>query len=77
MPEGGWRCERRDIELPEATQREGCSLHLYHPDLIPGDQVDAGEDWVEYQMRPDGAVWRNDATASPLRSTTTAQGAQP
>jgi hypothetical protein len=56
--EGGWRCERYGKPLSEADQRTGCSRHLYLPPLVPGEQVDAGEDWVEYQF-PDGARWRD------------------
>jgi len=69
-PDGRWLCERRKLIIGEKTQREGCSLYLYHPDLVPGKPVDSGDDWIEYEM-PDGSVWRNEATPQPI-----AQGAQ-
>ena len=56
--EGGWHCVRHDKALSEADQRTGCVRHLYLPSLIPGQQVDAGEDWVEYQL-PGGDRWRD------------------
>ena len=42
--------------MSEADQRAGCDQHLYVPDLVPGEQIDAGTDWVSYQF-PDGGVW--------------------
>lgn len=54
--EGGWWCERHERALSEADQRAGCDQHLYIPDLVPGEQIDAGTDWVSYQF-PDGGVW--------------------
>jgi hypothetical protein len=56
--EGGWQCEREERPLSEAEQRTGCKHHLYIPDLVPGEQVDAGADWVEYRL-PDGRLWRD------------------
>jgi hypothetical protein len=55
---GEWHCARWNKGLDVAAQREGCPAHLFIPSLIPGDQIDAGDDWVEYQM-PDGSVWRD------------------
>ena len=54
--EGGWWCERHQRALSEADQRAGCEQHLYVPDLVPGEQIDAGTDWVSYQL-PGGGVW--------------------
>jgi hypothetical protein len=54
--EGGWWCERLERALSEADQRAGCDQHLYIPDLVPGEQIDAGTDWVSYQFS-DGGVW--------------------
>jgi hypothetical protein len=54
--EGGWRCERHERLLSEADQRAGCDHHLYLPDLVLGEQIDAGTDWVSYQL-PGGGVW--------------------
>ena len=56
--EGGWHCARHDKALTEVDQRTACDKHLYLPSLIPGEQRDAGEDWVEYVL-PDGNHWRD------------------
>ena len=48
--------------LAPAEQRRACERHLYIPDLVPGDVVDAGEDWVEYRIQGDG-IWVNGARA--------------
>ena len=53
---GGWHCARFDGALPAADQRQGCGHHLYIPDLVPGEQIDAGDDHVVYR-RPDGSLW--------------------
>ena len=58
--EGGWHCGRLDRMLDGAAQRAGCGKHLFVPDLVPGEVVDAGEDHVVYRM-PDGTQWVNDA----------------
>ena len=50
------------IFLPESRSGQECrpasarSKHLYLPSLIPGVQVDAGQDWVEYVFA-DGDHW--------------------
>ena len=54
--EGGWWCERQQRALSDADQRAACEQHLYVPDLVPGEQIDAGTDWVRYQL-PGGGVW--------------------
>lgn len=56
--DGGWHCARHDKPLTTAEQRDACSLHLFIPSLIPGQQTDAGADWVEYRL-PDGNLWRD------------------
>ena len=58
--EGGWTCARLDQGLDLDTQRQACGRHLFLPDLVPGEPVDAGDDHVVYRMR-DGATWINDA----------------
>jgi hypothetical protein len=60
--EGGWHCARWDQALGDQEQRAACARHLFIPDLVPGDVVDAGDDHVVYRMR-DGATWVNDARA--------------
>jgi hypothetical protein len=55
--DGGWRCERHHKTLSDADQRRACDFHLYLPPLVPGQQVDAGVDWVDYQFP--GGRWRD------------------
>ena len=58
--EGGWHCARHDHRPNSTDQRIACSKHLFIPDLVAGDVVDAGEDFVSYRMK-DGSNWVNDA----------------
>lgn len=58
--EGGWHCARWDEPLDDAAQRRGCAKHLFVPDLVPGEVIDAGDDHVVYRMA-DGGTWVNDA----------------
>ncbi len=61
--EGGWTCDRFGT-LDEETQRRGCSLHLFIPGLVPGEQVDADPEHgtVTYRM-PDGTLWKDGDAA--------------
>ena len=61
------RRSRADGTAPAGTRRSApessapaCARHLFIPDLVPGEVVDAGDDHVVYRMR-DGATWVNDA----------------
>ena len=56
--EGGWHCDRHQKPLSEVDQRTGCEQHLYLPPLVPAAQVDAGEDWVDYEFS-NGVRWRD------------------
>jgi len=58
--ERGWHCARHDRLLAPAEQRAACSKHLFIPDLVPGEVIDAGDDIVTYRMA-DGSTWSNDA----------------
>ena len=60
--DGAWTCERQRMPLSPDQQRQGCAAHLYIPDLIHGEQIDAGEDWVSYALR-DGSEWRDGVPA--------------
>lgn len=55
--DGGWSCEKHGA-IDTATQRIGCSQHLFIPGLVPGEQVDADIDrgTVTYLMA-DGNQW--------------------
>jgi hypothetical protein len=59
--ENGWHCARWDAPLSVEEQRQGCPAHLYIPSLVPGEQEDAGGDWVSYRM-PDGSIWTDGVT---------------
>ena len=60
VEDGAWHCARRDRLLSPAEQRQGCPNHLFVPDLIPGEVIDAGDDWVAYRML-DGGIWKDGA----------------
>jgi len=60
---GGWHCARYDRALAVVDQRRGCDYHLFVPDLVSGEVVDAGDDYVAYRL-PDGAFW-TDGRAAP------------
>jgi hypothetical protein len=57
---GVWKCEKHEQILTTDMQRQGCADHLFHPNLVPAEQVDYGEGWVEYKLR-DGTIWKNQA----------------
>ena len=50
--EAGYRVEQEDVEK-----------HLFVPDLVPGEQIDAADDRVSYRM-PDGSVWIDGEVAA-------------
>ena len=56
----GWHCARHDRMRTSVEQRAACERHLFIPDLVPGEVIDAGEDFVAYSMS-DGTTWINDA----------------
>ena len=68
VAEGAWHCARHEHPLPRRDQQSGCGAHLYIPDLVPGEQHDAGDDWVSYRL-PDGSTWRDGAvpTSTPTQ----------
>jgi hypothetical protein len=57
-----WRCERFGKRLTVEDQKAGCPAHLYLPELVPGEQIDAGDDWVEYRLA-NGTTWRDGVAA--------------
>ena len=56
--EGGWRCEKHRQMLSKPEQERGCSDHLFVPDLLPGEVIDADDNSVEYCLA-DGTTFRN------------------
>lgn len=61
-----WICERFSKELSVEDQKAGCPAHLYLPELVPGEQIDAGDDWVGYRMA-DGSTWRDGVAAEAVK----------
>lgn len=55
--QSGWHCDLHDKSLDVDEQRTGCSEHLYLPQLVPGEQIDAGINWVEYRIGDQ--LWRD------------------
>lgn len=55
---GVWNCARFSKPLTLDEQKQGCPAHLFLPDLVPGEQIDASEDdeTVTYRLI-DGRVW--------------------
>lgn len=64
--DGRWHCARHNCDLSRADQESGCGAHLYIPDLVPGEQLDADPvaEWIEYVIE-DGVIWRDGAEATP------------
>jgi hypothetical protein len=56
--EGAWHCAKHDSTISDREQRLGCDFHLYIPSLVPAEQIDAGDGWVEYQLS-NGQLWRD------------------
>lgn len=52
MPDGTWHCAKWDKILDDQS---GCDAHLYIPALVPGKVIDAGVDFVKYEI--DGKEW--------------------
>lgn len=52
-----WHCEKFGKVLTVDEQRAGCHAHLFLPDVVPGEQIDAGDDWVAYTLYRDGSRW--------------------
>ena len=46
--EGDWYCEARKISLKKRRQRFGCDQHLFLPELVPAELVDAKQDKLTY-----------------------------
>ncbi len=57
---GQWLCSPVERPLIFDAQKAGCTAHLFIPDLVGGEQVDADPEgmWVEYRLR-DGSLWRD------------------
>ncbi|QYU70329.1 PD-(D/E)XK nuclease family protein [Leptolyngbya sp. 15MV] len=62
VAEGTWHCAKFGFTPARRDQHAGCGAHLYIPDLIAAEQIDAGADWVSYRL-PDGQEWRDGLAA--------------
>ena len=58
-----WLCEKHGKTLSVVEQKAGCPSHLFTPDVVPGQQTDAGDDFVEYRLR-NGETWRDGVAAA-------------
>lgn len=63
---GVWQCSPTARAIPSGDQRAGCTSHIFIPDLVAGEQVDAAPNgtWVEYRL-PDGTLWRDGQGGAP------------
>ena len=62
-PGGIVNCVFHGTTLSYIEQQAGCNSHIFLPDLVPGEQIDAGHRWVKYVLS-DGQEWTDghDAT---------------
>ena len=60
--DGQWYCDRHEKELSFDDQLSGCPNHLFIPDLVPGEQVDAdtSAETVTYELG-NGQTWIDGA----------------
>lgn len=55
--EDGWTCEKHGWrQMSAEQQRQGCSAHVYHPDMVPGTASSSDGTTVTYKM-VDGSTW--------------------
>jgi len=70
--EGNGHCSRFEKPLRPKSQSQGadCPAHLYLPDLVPGEQIDAcaESETIKYQM-PDGTEWTDGVITSQEQTT--------
>jgi hypothetical protein len=64
--DGEWRCDLSGLAIDRDKQALGCKSHLYIPDLVPAEQIDASEadNTVTYRL-PSGETWVDDGGAFP------------
>jgi hypothetical protein len=48
--DGGWKCAQFGHELSRDDQEAGCKDHRFLPDLVAGEQIDAGPWGVTYRL---------------------------
>jgi len=59
LPDGEWMCGLQNKTITVDEQRAACGEHLFNPHLMPGQQTDAGDGWIEYTL-DNGKVIRNE-----------------
>lgn len=59
--DGEWRCTKFGHNLSKTNQEAGCVEHRFLPDLVPGEQVDAGEWGVSYRTKAGEWIDRGQA----------------
>ena len=64
--DGEWRCSPTGAALDLDAQKRGCKAHLFLPDLVPGEQIDAdeSENTVTYKLAT-GAEYVDGRDAKP------------
>ena len=56
--DGRWSCAKHGPEIPTDFARKGCGDHLPLPFLLTyADAVDAGDGWIEFKRKDNGAVF--------------------
>ena len=67
---GAWSCAYYCSEMPVEAQRDACSKHVYIPDLIPAQMIDASEseNFIEYKTAG-GVTFRNGPGVTDFTST--------
>lgn len=61
LMDGTWKCELFDKILDTEVQKSGCGKHLHNPGLVNGNQTDAGDGWIEYEMKNGMTIRNQDA----------------
>jgi len=59
LPDGKWMCGLQTKTITVDEQKTACGEHLFNPHLMPGQQTDAGDGWIEYTLG-NGKVIRNE-----------------
>lgn len=60
-----WACTLHQFVLTRGVQKLGCLNHLFIPDLVPGEQIDADESLMTVTYRLANGEWVNGKDAAP------------
>ena len=61
-----WSCSLHKRNLSIDDQKAGCVQHLYVPDLVPGEQIDANPADGTITYRINGDVWMDGVETNPV-----------